>query len=439
MSPFTVCEGAFFFVEMNKLYEIFKKSTGISTDTRSIKKGQVFFALKGGNFNGNLYAQQALDAGASFAVIDEENGADKSKCIFVDDVLRTLQELSNHHRKALGIPVIGITGSNGKTTTKELLRAALNTKFKSFVTPGNFNNHIGVPLSLLQIDENCEVAAIELGDNHQGEIEFLCKIAEPDMGYITNLGKDHIEGFGSYENNVLSKKELFDYLQSEQRLCFVNDFDPELKKMSEGLKSKKLMSEFCGEHGLTITAQDPFLNFELLGTSFKTNLIGGYNLENIQAALFLSHHFQVTLKKAAMAISEYSPDNNRSEFKLSNKGNRIFLDAYNANPSSMELALDSFLKTENPGNSILILGDMLELGALSNEEHQALVSKIESMSFQNIFLVGAEFSKTQTQSAKKFTSFEEVNLELNALDIRDRSILLKGSRGIRLENCLTAL
>ena len=439
MSPFTLCEGAFFFVPMDKLYELFKKSSGISTDTRAIKPGQIFFALKGDNFNGNLYAQKALDAGASYAVIDEAGAAKDSKSILVEDVLERLQKLANHHRKDLNIPILGITGSNGKTTTKELLKAALSTQLKTFVTPGNFNNHIGVPLSLLQIDDSCEVAAIELGDNHQGEIDFLCRIAEPTFGYITNLGKDHIEGFGSYENNVLSKKELFDYLESMDALCFVNDYDPELRKMVEEFKVKKLMSEFCTETGLKLTGQDPFLNFEVQGKNYRSKLIGAYNLENIQAALFICYHLNVDLAKAAIAIADYSPNNNRSEFKLTEKGNRVFLDAYNANPSSMALAIDSFLTTEKASESVMILGDMLELGDLSSDEHHEMVEKVETQGFEHIFLVGAEFSKSTTRTAKTFKNYSELNAQLSKLDLRERSILIKGSRGIRLENCLEEL
>jgi UDP-N-acetylmuramoyl-tripeptide--D-alanyl-D-alanine ligase len=424
---------------VEELYYTYLRSLGINTDTRSISEGQVFFALKGANFNGNLYAHQALEKGAYYAVVDELHGEPDERILVVEDSLKTLQELATHHRRQLKAQILGITGSNGKTTTKELLNAAIGDQRRVFVTPGNFNNHIGVPLTLLQIPVACEYAIVELGDNHRGEIDFLCRIAEPNLGYITNLGKDHIEGFGSYANNVLSKKELFDYLNEEGRACLVNDFDPELSGMIGDVVNPHSMKEFSEEHNVRLVGQNPFLQFSLDGAHYTTKLIGDYNFENILACLFISAHFGLDLVRAAESICNYEASNNRSEFRISEKGNRIFLDAYNANPSSMELAVRSFLATEDSGKSCLILGDMLELGDLSSEEHQSMVDFLEARHFRQVVLVGSEFGKCAVDNALQFPSYEEANAYLRTQGITDSSILIKGSRGIRLENCLAEL
>ena len=426
--------GAFYFYQVLKeLYSEFLSSTGVSTDTRKIEAGKIFFALKGDNFNGNEYANQAEESGAKALILDDLSfySGTKAKVYQVEDVLTSLQELANYHRRQLNTHILGITGSNGKTTTKELLQVGLSSKLKTFVTPGNLNNHIGVPLSLLQIERDCEVAVIELGDNHMGEVAMLCKIAEPDSGYITNLGKDHIEGFGSYENNILAKKELFDYLKASGGFAFINDLDTEVLKMSTKLKGPK-MSEFEEKYQMKYLGLMPKLHYSIEGKTCTSNLVGSYNYENILACHFICDYFEVEIDQVASAIADFMPDNNRSQLIDTQKENTVYLDAYNANPSSMELALQSFDSIDTELPKVAILGDMLELGDLSKAEHQNIVDIAESLPFQEVMLIGNEFSQCKLNSAECFNNVEDALDELKRKSFSKTYFLLKGSRGIRV-------
>ncbi len=423
---------------MKSLYSLYKKSTGICTDTRKIKDGCLFFALKGENFDGNDYIEDALKKGAAFAVGESSfEGEDlQDRVIQVDDSLRTLQELANYHRNQLDIPVIGITGSNGKTTCKELLHQSLSTQYKCFSTPGNFNNHIGVPLSLLQIDSSHEVAVLEFGDNHPGEIKMLCEISEPTHCFLTNIGKDHIEGFGTYENNVLAKKELFDHAKAHSLLCFVDPMEKEVFELSEFLDDRIIFPKESEIHYYT---ENAFIAMSYQGNSYVTRLVGDYNQRNIDAAFHISQHFGVDPFDALQAISQYQPENNRSQL-IEKESNSIYLDAYNANPSSMELALKSFSKLNLKATSVVIIGDMLELGTLSKNEHKSILELCKQLHFDRIIAVGSEFQQAGISAEiEHFDQSTSLKAYLEKHPIKNAQILLKGSRGIKLETLVDVL
>ena len=424
---------------MEELYRIYRQYPSVQTDTRKLQKGDLYFALKGPHFNGNSFAQKALDQGAAYAVIDEEAYSIEGKTILVADVLETLQQLALHHRKQFKIPFLAITGSNGKTTTKELIHAVLSTTFKTSTTEGNLNNHIGVPLTILRIADSAEMAVIEMGANHQKEIESYCKIALPTHGLITNCGKAHLEGFGGVEGVRKGKGELFDFLRAHDGTIFrMNDYDY-LHEMSKGIS--KVFTYGTSEAAVMGTAMqsDPFLVVEFTkgftGT-VSTSLVGGYNLPNVLAAVAVGKAFGVADEKIKSAIEAYAPSNSRSQ--LVKKGtNKVILDAYNANPSSMKVAIENFAKAEGD-DKLLVLGAMAELGTESLEEHQAIIAEIERHQWKAILLVGGDFLKTP-HAYQSFVNSEEAGEWLKAQNIQDAFLLVKGSRSMQMEKVLNYL
>lgn len=429
------------FVSMDKLtdlYNKFRSCNGFTTDSRRIKSGQMFFCLKGANFNGNKFASEALEKGAAFVVIDEEEYFTDVRMILVDDVLTTMQELARLHRQKFKIPVLGITGTNGKTTTKELVNAVLSKKYKTHATSGNFNNHIGLPITLLSMPDDTEFAIIEMGANHPGEIEELCRIAEPDYGIITSIGKAHLEGFGSLQGVINTKNELYSAVKERGGKLFVNADNSLLMELSQGIKrrtyGKSNKADVRGERIMRGT----FAGARWQGMKIETQLVGAYNFDNIMAAICTGDSFGVESSDIAAALQEYQPQNQRSQF-LKTAYNQIVLDAYNANPTSMAAALESFQHADAP-NKMLILGDMLELGGESENEHRKLAEKIQEMGFTDVVLVGPEFMKTAVNSDFKiFEKNKEARQYLEEKPVKDHLILLKGSRGIALEILLDVL
>jgi len=423
---------------MNALYAAYLDSTGICTDTRQVVSNSIFFALKGPNFNGNQYADVALNNGCKLAVIDEPEYVQEGKTMLVDNVLETLQNLGRHHRKHLTIPVIGITGSNGKTSSKELIASVLSQHFKVFATKGNLNNHIGVPLSLLSIGPDIEMAVIEMGANAPNEIGELCTISNPDFGLITNIGKAHLEGFGSLAEIKRTKNQLFESVISKNGLLFVHGDDPVLMELSEQANRKTFGQGDLAEEKGTMLPPSPFVSLVWEGTQIDTHLIGNYNFPNIMAAVTIGKHFGVPKDKIIEGISNYVPDNNRSQLTKT-ASNTLILDAYNANPVSMSVAVENFSHIE-ASNKIAILGDMLELGEFSTKEHQDIVHQLVEQNIPSAFLVGKEFSKTQIpNNFKHFADASSVIAYLGSSPITDHLILIKGSRGIRLETLKESL
>jgi len=431
-------------MEISELYEIYKKYPSVQTDTRKIEKGDIFFALKGPNFNGNEFVQNAIEGGASYAVIDEKKFEIPDKTILVDDVLTVLQQLANHHRRQFnnaaggGIPFIAITGSNGKTTTKELIHAVLASTHITYTTEGNLNNHIGIPLTLLKIKEDAQMVVIEMGANHIGEIASYCEIALPTHGLITNCGKAHLEGFGSEEGVRKAKGELFDFLRTLPHGCVFVMWDYDyLQKMSKGISGVIKYGTRGDAHVIgRVLKSDPLLEVEILQgldeKLIKTQLVGEYNLPNVLAAITIGKYFNVTDAKIKFAIENYTPSNSRSQ--LIQKGdNKIILDAYNANPSSMKLAIENFSKI--PGDKVLILGSMAELGKESEKEHQALVEQIADHKWKEVILVGNEFEKI-SHSFHQFKNSEEVKNWMQQQRFKNTNILIKGSRSMQMEKAL---
>ena len=410
-------------MSVKELYKLFLKSSGVITDSRQIKLNSIFFALKGDNFDGNEYAKSAIEKGASFAVIDNQTYCLNKKYILVDDVLSSLQELSQYHRKQLNCPVLGITGTNGKTTTKELIKAVIQKNFKTVATKGNLNNHIGVPLTLLSAKINTEFLIIEMGANHINEINFLCKLAQVNFGIITNIGKAHLEGFGNVQNVIKAKKELYDHINVNNGTLFVNANDKLLMSISENTE-RVLYNIKKQEQSNTMFAEAIF-NESLI----SSQLIGDYNRTNILAACEIGSYFGVTLENIKDAIKSYIPSNNRSQL-FKTRRNTIILDAYNANPSSMSEAIKAVHKV-NHKKKLFILGDMLELGENSLVEHQSIIDEL-SENNQEVILIGNEFNKCQHNFIHFFNSEDALGwIEENPIE--DTFILLKGSRGIKLE------
>ena len=426
-------------MNIEQIHKLFLKSTGIATDTRTLKKDQLFFALKGENFNGNKFVDQALEKGAGYAVIDEPEMLKNDRCILVPDVLYNLQELAGYHRKYLGIPILAITGSNGKTTSKELINAVLSKKFNTTATVGNLNNHIGVPLSLLAMNSATTFGIIEMGANHAKEIAGLCEIAQPDYGYITNFGKAHLEGFGSLEGVIKAKSELYEYLKTHDKLIFLNADDPIQQKH---LSYKNTFSfGTSGNEDVVIKYNDNLTTAEVIqkDKTYKSSLTGSYNSRNIAAAICIGLYFKVSIEEIGNAIASYNPQNNRSQIvKL---GTITFLmDAYNANPTSMTAALESFHKYP-VGNKTVILGDMFELGETSAQEHQDIVNLVETMNFPRVFLVGSNFNNSSShhETIEKFESFSDLAKKIKETNFDNSYILVKGSRGMALERILDIL
>ncbi len=428
-------------MQLSDLYQIFLKSTGVVTDSRKIIKGSLFFALKGDNFNGNVFAKKAIEDGAIFAVIDEPEFNESDKFILVDDVLKTLQKLANYHRKELKLPVLTITGTNGKTTTKELINCVLSKKFRTLATQGNLNNHIGVPLTLLSMTKNHEFGIVETGANHQGEIAELCEIAEPDFGLITNIGTAHIEGFGSFEGVIKTKTEMYRFLEKHNGLIFYNYNNEILKSNLNHSKCISYGTDINSDYRFEFTDANPFLTFKFSSNNeefiVNTNLFGGYNLENNMAAVCVGLHFGVAGADIKNAIENYFPKNNRSQIQRTER-NTLFLDMYNANPTSMNASVTNFAQLK-ADNKVLIIGDMFELGEIAEDEHKKILKLIENYNFYKVYFVGKEFWKLKTDKFLFFTNSDDCAAFLKEDKTSNSTILIKGSRGIHLENVVAFL
>ena len=423
--------GVFYFSTMIEfIFQKFLEIRSVTTDTRNVRPNDIFFALKGDFFNGNQFAQQAIEAGASIVVVDEEVNVSSDRIARVENCLYTLQALAKRYRETFSFPVLGITGSNGKTTTKELMREVLNMKYKTFATQGNLNNHIGVPLSLLAVPADCELAIIEMGANHQQEIASYCEYAMPNYGVITNIGKAHLEGFGGVEGIIKGKGELFDYVSAHKGICLVNTELAHLDKMAEHIHHKKYGFKSGGFH-LEFISEHPTLSFEfsIPGENEKhichSQMAGTYNLYNMATALAVGHEFGISAELMSKAMSSYTPENNRSQWWNSGK-NKVILDAYNANPSSMEAALVNLSKMKD---TFFIIGDMFEMGEYAREEHAKIFQLTKDLSLEGIF-IGKEF---QSVGATDLLNAQNAMDFLKLKEVKGRIVLLKGSRGMRLE------
>ncbi len=427
-------------MELYELYTYYRQCGKICTDTRNIEEGCLFLALKGERFDGNRFAKEALEKGARYAVVDDPSLSPSEGFLFVKNTLKALQGLARHHRQQFSFPVIALTGSNGKTTTKELTGQVLGQKYKAFITPGNLNNHIGVPLTLLSIDpEETQIAVIELGANHLGENELLANICEPDYGLVTNIGKDHLEGFGGWEGCIKANKELYDHLARHNGKAFLHIDDKVLQSIFPGNLSAITYGtkDKCYVKGKLLSA-DPFVHLEWTTENrrepqqARSHMIGTYNFENLLAAICIGEYFEVPPEKIAKALASYTPDNNRSQV-VPLGTNTLILDAYNANPTSMEAALRSFAGMEDK-NKYFILGDMLELGEAEEKEHKAILSLLEELGLNRGVLVGKAFSRIGRESSYPvFPTIEAASSYLDKENLQKTTILLKGSRGIELE------
>ena len=424
-------------MNISKIYALFNQHSSVSIDTRSLKPKDIFFAIKGPNFDGNNFALDAIKKGASYVISDNSTISKKSdKIIYVDNAIKALQKLANYHRRKLNTKIIAITGSNGKTTSKELILNVLKSKYKTTATKGNLNNHLGVPLSLLEINENTDFGIIEMGANHINEISQLCKIAEPNFGYITNFGNAHLEGFGSIEGVIKGKSELYNYLINNKSLIFNN---------SENIKQTSLINNYKNTYSFGINSEsnciinksdsENSLNVSYQNKIIKSTIYGDYNFENICIAIAIGEYFEVDFKNIKQGIESYLPDNNRSQISVKNN-NTIILDAYNANPTSMSLALKPFKKT-NYKNKMIIVGDMFELGKDSNHYHQEIINELEKINDCIIYIVGEYFYKTKhSDRIESFSTTKELKNNLSKINISNYSILIKGSRGMQLEKII---
>jgi len=423
------------------IYKLFCEANGVSTDSRNCPKGSLFFALKGASFNGNQYAEKALEDGASYAIVDEKVSSDK-RCILVPNVLETLQKLANYHRRQLKTPIIGITGSNGKTTTKELLATALKSRFKLHYTQGNFNNHIGVPLTLLQLDKSHELAIVEMGANHPGEIAELAAIAEPNYGLITNIGKAHLAGFGGIEGVKKTKKELYDFIREAGGKVFVNAKDEVLMQLSEGLNRLLYNAEQSFFH-LDVESAIPKLKLRVTSDGetdvLQTQLVGEYNVINLMVALELGHFWGIDYHSMKKVLEAYVPSNNRSQI-VNTRFNTLILDAYNANPASMAVAVDNFVKLPDQ-HKVVMLGAMKELGEYSKQEHQHLVDTVSQQAFDACFMVGEEFNEIshKPKGILFFEDIKELKNHLKTAALKSSTVLIKGSRMMKMEDLVEFL
>ena len=422
------------------LYDLFIHNPQITTDSRNCPKGSIFFALKGDKFDGNQYAGKALASGCVYAVIDNPDYYIGERTILVDNVLKTLQQLAHHHRKVLGLPIIGITGTNGKTTTKELLAAVLSTKFNLLYTEGNFNNHIGVPLTLLRLTHDHEMAVIEMGASHPGDIKELVDIVHPNYGIITNVGRAHLEGFGSFEGVIRTKGELYDYIRRSKGKIFIKKENEYLQSIAKGIEQITYGNGDDAFASGQVVSCDPFLvfNWKQQGKlhTVETHMIGSYNLDNVLAAVAVGRFFKIPAERISRAIAAYEPTNNRSQFKKTDN-NELIIDAYNANPSSMKVALDNFITMPVQPKAI-ILGDMRELGPTSNELHAEVVEQIKKGQFDKVFLCGENFSKVGKEFSP-FATTEAMTEELRRQPLKGYHILIKGSHSMGLEKLVDIL
>ena len=425
-----------------ELHTLFLKSTGVCTDNRILHKDQLFFALKGDNFNGNSFAEKALDTNALAVVIDDVSVAKTLKgknVVLVTNVLNTLQELAKFHRNYLNIPIIGLTGSNGKTTTKELIYSVISQRFKTVATIGNLNNHIGVPLTLLKMNKSTEIGIVEMGANHQKEIEFLCTIAQPNIGYITNFGKAHLEGFGGVEGVIKGKSELYTFLKGHNGKALVNLDDDKQVELTKHLNCYTFSENKTSDVSISLRKTTPFLEIGFKNDIIKTNLIGSYNFSNIAAAVALGSFYNISVKKIKDGIENYVPTNNRSQL-IEQNSNHIILDAYNANPSSMEAALHN-LSLNNNKEKYIILGDMFELGKEAEKEHQLIVQLVKQLNFTDVIFVGENFYKEREElkSTLFFNNYDNLESYISKNKPTKKIMLIKGSRGMALERILKVI
>ena len=425
---------------IQNIHDLFLKCSKVSIDTRKIEPNSFFVAIKGERFDANTFAKDALEKGASYVIIDNANYYIDERTILVNDSLETLQELAKFHRQFLNLPIIALTGSNGKTTTKELINVVLSKKFNTKATVGNLNNHIGVPLTLLSFTKETQIGIVEMGANHQKEIEFLCEIAQPDYGYITNFGKAHLEGFGGVEGVIKGKSEMYTYLKSNNKFVFVNLDD---KIQSQKSVTFKRITFSQNDKSATVFIEsitaNPFVKIKTLGVEINSHLIGLYNANNINAAITIGCHFKVPIIDIKEAIESYVPDNNRSQL-LTKGTNEIILDAYNANPSSMLVALENFIQLDKT-NKCIIIGDMYELGEESLAEHKAIVSFLNSNSNFDCHFVGKDFfaNSIQKENFHFYHTFEDFIKFLSSIKPEHKTLLIKGSRGMALERTLEYL
>ncbi|MBF4493947.1 UDP-N-acetylmuramoyl-tripeptide--D-alanyl-D-alanine ligase [Flavobacterium sp. MR2016-29] len=424
-------------MNIQDIHNLFLQCKSLSIDTRKIEKGSMFFAIKGENFDANAFAEEALKLGALFVVIDNESYFIDGRTILVENSLETLQELAKFHRNYLKLPIVALTGSNGKTTTKELINAVLSKKFNTKATVGNLNNHIGVPLTLLSFTKETEIGIVEMGANHKKEIQFLCEIALPDYGYITNFGKAHLEGFGGVEGVIEGKSEMYQYLAKNDKLVFVNLEDPIQIEKSAGIRSFTFgVNNDKANINIKNIQANPFVAIEYDNFAIQSHLIGLYNANNINAAVSIGNYFKVDDEAVKEAIENYIPENNRSQL-LKKGSNQIILDAYNANPSSMSVAIANFLQLENQ-NKIMILGDMFELGKESEQEHKIIVDSLINQDNSICYLIGKSFylNKVSSEKVSFFETFNDFADYLKTLQFNENTILIKGSRGMALERTL---
>lgn len=420
-----------------EIHRLFLECNSISTDTRKIENNSMFVALKGENFDANTFAEEALVKGAKYVIIDNPTYAVSDKTILVENSLTALQQLATYHREFLKIPIVALTGSNGKTTTKELIHVVLAKKFKTKATKGNLNNHIGVPLTLLSFSKETEIGIVEMGANHQKEIEFLCEIAKPDYGYITNFGKAHLEGFGGVEGVIKGKSEMYTYLKTHNKTVFVNLDDAiQNNKTTDFNRITFSQKDTSANVFINEVSANPFVKIKTLNTEIKSHLIGLYNANNINAAITIGNYFGVSENDIKEAIESYIPENNRSQL-ITKNSNEIILDAYNANPSSMKVALENFIQLENK-NKVAILGDMYELGEESLAEHKYIVDFLSENNSLECYFVGKDFFKNKIENSNFhfYENFEQFSNSLENKNWRNNTILIKGSRGMALERTL---
>ncbi len=436
-------------MNVTEFYRIFLQSSNVVTDSRNVIPGSIFAGIRGEQFNGNSFVKQVFEKGAGYALIDDPDFAIDSRCILVPDTLKFLQELARHHRRTFNIPVLAITGTNGKTTTKELIARALSSLFKVHYTQGNLNNHIGVPLTLLAMPAGTEMAVIEMGANHPGEIDFLCRIAEPTHGLITNVGKAHLEGFGSFDGVIQTKTELYRYLDDMGGTLFINSGQESLVRQAGKLKCKKISygqkdTDACRSGNIK---SDPMLSLQVLPAlhttqherlSLHTQLVGNYNADNVLAAACIGWHFGIDSGQIRESIESYIPQNNRSQLRKT-RAHTLILDYYNANPTSMKAAIENFVQME-ARSKILVLGDMFELGNYAEAEHRAIVELLLKLKLKPVFLIGPEFCKA-AGSEPTFTCFEKTEdftIYLMEHPVPPSTVLIKGSRGMKLEKVVDA-
>ena len=427
-------------MDISYIHSLFLKCKSVSIDTRKIDPNSLFIALKGEHFDANTFAREALEKGASYVIIDDEKYFIDHRTLVVENSLSTLQELAKYHRQYLKVSIIALTGSNGKTTTKELINVVLSKKFKTRATVGNYNNHIGVPLTLLSFDNETEIGIVEMGANHQKEIEFLCELATPDYGYITNFGKAHLEGFGGIEGVIRGKSEMYNFISANDKVAFINLGDQIQVEKSKNLNVFSFgINDSNANVNISSIVANPFVEIRYSDVLIRTHMIGLYNANNINAALSIGKYFGVDDKEIKDALEGYIPENNRSQM-MSKATNKIILDAYNANPSSMLVAIENFLQLDDL-NKMMVLGDMFELGIEGFQEHKAIINRLLNSKYINFYLIGKEFyyHKVDNFNFHFFETFDAFTQYLNGVQIKNTTILIKGSRGMALERTLNFL